>query len=80
MWNCRQVADTWDAKGVPDPVECRSVAGCPGLQSSVQEYPYRPEFWPTLGTVPRNSGPNYWLFSLTRGDPATEGADFTTPA
>ncbi len=27
------------------------------------------QYWPTLATVPRNSGENAWLFEMSRGIP-----------
>lgn len=75
-WNSRRFAEKWDTRGIYTCVE-PAQGESTGIQSSVEKYPAQPNFWPTLPTIPRNSGPNSWLFSLVRGDPATEGADFT---
>lgn len=65
----------WDTKGIPTPPSCGTQEF--GTRSSTIQLPTVPQYWPTLATLPRNSGSNYWLFNLTRGDVATEGADFT---
>lgn len=74
-WPCSNYPFVWDTKGVPFYKNCNSEKG--GVNSAYEERPVVPEYNPTIMTVPRNSGPNYWLFNLTRGDPATEGADYT---
>lgn len=74
-WPCGYPSPYWDSKGIPYPSACNSQIT--GIRSSTTQFPVTPTFWPTLPTIPRNSGPNYWLFNLTRGDPATEGAAYT---
>ena len=39
----------------------------PGTRWSDDKEPLQPDYWPTLGTIPRNCGENYWLFDLTNG-------------
>lgn len=76
-WNCNLKSESWDKFGVRCPDEIVSE-DCLGTQSSTTPIPNRPEYWPTHVTIPRNSGPNYWLFNLTRGDPSIDGADFSS--
>lgn len=73
-WNCNIRAQNWDCNGVLYP--SKKEEGCYGTQSSTTPIPDRPEYWPTQVTIPRNSGPNYWLFDLVRGDPS-QGAAFS---
>lgn len=76
-WNCAARSNNWDEKGVFSPPECKTKK-CFGIQSSTTPMPLQPEYWPTLATIPRNSGPNYWLFDLTRGHPYSgASADFS---
>lgn len=74
-WPCGTPSLYWDNKGIPTPSTCNSQVA--GLRSSTTQFPLAPTYNPTLPVIPRWSGPNAWLFNLTRGDPATEGADFT---
>lgn len=39
----------------------------PGTRWSEQSEPTQPNYWPTLATLPRNCGENYWLFDMTNG-------------
>ncbi len=66
-WACAIRSTDWDENGVFMPPECRTK-DCPGIQNSTEPIPLRPDFWPTHVTIPRNSGPNYWIFDLSRGD------------
>jgi hypothetical protein len=74
-WPAATESPYWNSLGIPTPATCNSQK-C-GIRSSTTQYPFTPEYWPTLATIPRNSGIYANIFSLTRGDPATEGADFT---
>ena len=75
-WPCGEVSQYWDSQSIPITETCGTQFT--GIRSSTTQIPVSAEYYPTLATIPRNSGPNSWLFSLTRGDPATEGADFTS--
>ena len=86
QWPCKSQSLDWDQDGVPivglrqkigsdmKAVEDDSVEkywkSCPGTRSSAEHIPKRPEFWPTLGGLPRNSGENWWLFDRMSGVPA----------
>ena len=74
-WPCGSVSPYWNTKGIP--LSVSPDTQYTGIRSSTTQIPITGEYYPTLATIPRNSGPNSWLFSLTRGDTATEGADFT---
>jgi hypothetical protein len=39
----------------------------PGTRWSDEKEPLQPYYWPTLASLPRNCGENYWLFDLTNG-------------
>jgi len=43
----------------------------PGTRWSDDKEPLQPYYWPTLATLPRNCGENYWLFDLTNGAEGT---------
>lgn len=74
-WPCGTESPYWNKSGIPISSSCNTQIA--GIRSSTTQFPVTPAYWPTLATLPRNSGPNYWMFNLTRGDPATDGADFT---
>lgn len=42
-----------------------------GTRWSDDKEPLQPDYWPTLATLPRNCGENYWLFDLTNGAEGT---------
>mgnify|MGYP003303441661 CR=1 FL=1 len=58
----RQVNGIYEPK--PEPSKL-----CPGVRWSTEDMPLQAQYWPTLATVPRNTGPNHWLFDLSRGIP-----------
>lgn len=74
-WPYGKKSEYWNKKGVPISTTCNTQET--GISSSTTEYPVEPSFWRSNYVLPKWSGPNNWLFSLTRGDVATEGADFT---
>ena len=39
----------------------------PGTRWSIDNEPTQPNYWPTLATIPRNCGENFWLFDMTNG-------------
>lgn len=69
QWPCQPAPQCWNALGVaPNPVI--STKECPGERHSTEQMPLQPYYDPSLGTYPRNTGPNAWLFDLTRGIPS----------
>jgi len=70
-----QASEYWNEKGVPMSTTCNTQET--GINGSTTDYPITAQYWANNFVVPKWSGPNNWLFSLTRGDVATEGADFT---
>lgn len=74
-WPCATPSECWNNDGIPNPSTCNSQVA--GLRSSTTQFPITPFFTNSLFVLPRWSGLYANLFSLTRGDPATEGADFT---
>ena len=74
-WPCGSVSPYWNTLGIP--IDVSPNTQYTGIRSSTVNEPVVGEFYPTLATIPRNSGPNAWLFSLVRGDVSTEGASFT---
>lgn len=74
-WPAATESPYWDTKGIPSPPTCNTQI-C-GTRSSTTQYPLVPSYWPTLATIPRNSGPNEWMFSLVRGDTAIDGASYS---
>ena len=75
-WPCAKVSENWDQWSVFKPTCANTQTH--GIQSSTVPIPVRAEYWPTHATIPRGSGPSYWLFARTRGDPAIETADFSS--
>lgn len=66
---CIPVSDYWDAYGV----YCdnrKPTEECFGKNWATEEYPLTPMSNPTITGLPRNTGPNYWLFDLTKGIPS----------
>lgn len=68
QWPCTPVNQKWNTDGVyipkPEPSKL-----CPGIRWSTKDMALQAQYWPTLATVPRNSGENAWLFELSRGIP-----------
>ena len=65
---------SWDVDGVyyysekakeKDGKEIRKYCSAfePGTIWSPMKMPLQPYYWPTLATIPRNCGENYWLFN-----------------
>jgi len=68
-WPCTKIDFAWDDAGLP-PVQTPTKA-CPGLTYNVDPPVEAYEYWPNnVTTIPVRSGPNYWLFDLTRGIPS----------
>ncbi len=67
-WPCTLISQDWNDEGIYVP-QVTPTNLCPGLRSSTKEQPLTGEYWPTLATIPRNMGPNKWLFDLSRGIP-----------
>jgi hypothetical protein len=76
IWNCAYQPLEWDDKGILVS-SCKNKPACTGYQTSTEQIPPRPEYWPTNSTIPRHSGPYAWLFDLVRGDPSINTADFS---
>lgn len=74
-WPAGTQSPYWNEQGIPTPKTCNSQEM--GLRSSTTQIPLEPQFWRSNYVIPKWSGPNNWMFSLTRGDTATEGADFS---
>ena len=68
QWPCTPVNQKWNTDGVyipkPEPSKL-----CPGTTWMTKDMALQAQFWPTLATVPRNSGENAWLFEMSRGIP-----------
>lgn len=91
QWPCQSESLDWGADGVPiaglkQKIGCDMTAvcdnsddkyfkSCPGTRSSATHIPRRPEYWPTLGGLPRNSGENWWLFDRMSGVPSFISGD-----
>ena len=54
-----------DKKPFTDPNICKIYE--PGTRWSSFHEDLQPYYWPTLATLPRNCGDNYWLFDITSG-------------
>ncbi len=76
IWNCAFQPFEWDDKGILT-TACKNRPTCEGYQTSTEQMPAQPEYWPTNSTIPRISGPYAWMFDLVRGDPAIDTADFS---
>lgn len=86
QWPCQSESLDWGRDGVPieglkQKIDCDMKAthdnsdekyykSCKGTRSSAQHIPRRPNYWPTLGGLPRNSGENWWLFDRMSGVPS----------
>lgn len=86
QWPCKSESLDWGRDGVPiaglrqrigsamtavtDYSDDKYTKSCPGTRSSAMHIPRRPNYWPTLGGLPRNSGENYWLFDRMSGIPS----------
>lgn len=69
-WPCTLVPSfCWDQLGLFPKVEGKP--GCPGLRSSTEQQPLTADYWMATLNVPHWHGPNFWLFDLTRGAPAS---------
>ena len=68
QWPCTPIKQKWNTNGVyvpkPEPSKL-----CPGVTWATKDLALQAQYWPTLATVPRNSGQNAWLFELSRGIP-----------
>jgi hypothetical protein len=71
---CGKASEYWNEKGVPISVSCNTQEA--GINGATTDYPIEASFWRSNFALPKWSGPNSWLFSLTRGSP-NFGADFT---
>ena len=63
-WPCMPESQDWDYLGIYEPI-VRPTQNCPGIRSSTKQQPLCGQFWPTLPTIPRNSGKFYPLMSPT---------------
>lgn len=91
QWPCKSESLDWGQDGVPiaglrqkigsdmkavgDNSDAKYWKSCDGTRSSAQHIPRRPEYWPTLGGLPRNSGENWWLFDRLAGVPSFVSGD-----
>ena len=68
QWPCTPVTQKWNTDGVyskkPEPSKL-----CPGKTWATKDLALQAQYWPTLATIPKNSGENAWLFELSRGIP-----------
>lgn len=69
-WPCTPQAKDWDMHGVSQP-DVQDSQECPGKTWAAQRVPAQPNFNPTIPTLPRNCGENFWLFDLTNGNGAS---------
>ena len=69
QWPCQPNPMFWNTLGV-SPYPIISTKECPGERYSTEPIPLQPEYWPTLGPLPRATGSNVWLFDKTRGIPS----------
>ena len=74
-WPTATESPYWNIFGIPSPPTC-NTQNC-GTRSSTTQFPIQASFWRNNYVLPRHSSIYRQLFSLTRGDVATEGADFT---
>lgn len=65
----------WNDQGIYLPKTCNSQIL--GLRTSTTGEPLVANYYPTLATIPRASGPNNWLFEPTRTILPTQRATFT---
>jgi len=86
QWPCQSESLDWGRDGVPiiglkqkigsgmtavtDKSDDKYWKSCPGTRSSASHIPKRPNYWPTLGGLPRNGGENWWLFDRASGVPS----------
>ncbi len=73
-WPTGAESPYWNKLGIPTPPTCNTQI-C-GTRSSTTQFPIQASFWRNNYALPRNSGPNFWLFNLVRGN-TQQGADFT---
>ena len=69
QWPCQPNPMFWNTLGV-SPYPIISTKECPGERYSTEQMPLQPEYWPTLGPLPRTTGSNVWLFDKSRGIPS----------
>tara|TARA_B100001964_G_C14235052_1_gene602000 strand:+ start:985 stop:2019 length:1035 start_codon:yes stop_codon:yes gene_type:complete len=73
-WPCTKIPFRWNQHGVTDPIPT-PTKNCPGLTHSLDKPQNAYSDWPNVVADPSSirSGPNYWLFDLSRGIPQFNG-------
>jgi hypothetical protein len=69
QWPCTPITQKWNIDGVYDSTPEPSKL-CPGKTWATTDVAVQAQYWPSLATVPRNSGENAWLFEMSRGIPS----------
>ena len=77
-WPCTPESEKWDYLGVYEP-PAKPTRLCPGVRSSTTQQPLTPNYWRTLATIPKNSGPNSWLFSKTNASGSVASSSSQPP-
>ena len=77
-WPCTPVENDWNMYGIYNP-PIHDTKYCPGKTVSAQYVPPQPDFNPTLATLPRNCGENYWLFDQTNASGAVSNSSSQPP-
>tara|TARA_B110000483_G_C18091565_1_gene502185 strand:- start:90 stop:1133 length:1044 start_codon:yes stop_codon:yes gene_type:complete len=70
-WPCTKLPFSWNSLGVTTPLQ-KTTKKCPGHTYSLDKPMNAYQDWSNSVMTPQNirSGPNYWLFDLTRGLPS----------
>jgi hypothetical protein len=77
-WPCTPKPNFWDKLGIYEP-EIHDTLDCPGETWAAQYVYPQPNYNPTLATLPRNCGENYWLFDQTNGSGASSSSASQPP-
>ena len=77
-WPCTPVENDWNMYGIYNP-PIHDTKYCPGKTVAAQYVPPQPDFNPTIATLPRNCGENYWLFNKTNASGAVSSSASQPP-
>ena len=77
-WPCTPKANDWDSLGIYQP-DVKDTSECPGETWAAQYVYPQPSYNPTIATLPRNCGENYWLFDQTNGSGASASSASQPP-
>ena len=77
-WPCTPNPNDWDNQGIYQP-DVKDSKNCPGETWAAQYVYPQPSYNPTIATLPRNCGENYWLFDRINGSGASASSASQPP-